>query len=308
MNRRRRHLPLRRTRLPGLFGAALFLTAALFFHVVVPVRAASQTDDRPERNGFRAEQNQAVSMGRFTFQLPSYWEEDTSRPGSYYAETGGKSAYLLMVESDFPLEHLQFLQKPVRILNEINEGMHPSAYSVIDLGSIQGVPVVCEAMEGFTPDPETGPLSYEGYLVIYYDLDQMVSVMLGCLYSDNTTFRYGRDFWRTALSVSAAPPAALFHEALSRHRTFFSEYRAFLDACEQVKDAGLFWPDPARTAYEELFQRHRDAFLSYDYSHLPAEDQEYFLEVLAEAADLLGQGEVFLCPTGTKKNVPLSQC
>ena len=189
-------------------------------------RTAAKADTRPQKDAFFYGSGRNVERAGFTFWVPSYWDQEG--PDFFYAETGLKSAFLMMTESDFPLEYLQFLHKPARILDDINEGMNPLSHTVLDISTIRGIPVVCESVEGrIQALGETYP--YQGYILIAFNIEKMQTAVTGLMVSDNTRYRYDNEFWRIVLSLSreedSARSAPGFPGFLEDGRTALREFR-----------------------------------------------------------------------------------
>ena len=162
-------------------------------------RTGMKADARPQKNAFFYGSGRNVERAGFTFWIPSYWDQEM--PDFFYAETGLKSAFLMMSETDFPLEYLQFLHKPARILNDINEGMKPLSHTILDISSIRGIPVVCESVEGRI-QAVGGTYPYQGYILVAFHIEKMQTAVMGVMVSDNTRYRYDNEFWRIVLSIS----------------------------------------------------------------------------------------------------------
>ena len=168
-------------------------------------QTASNKASRPQKDAFFKGSGRSVERAGFSFWVPSYWDQETS--DFFSAETGLKSAFLRLSASDFPLEYLQFLHKPARILNDINEGLNPLSHTILNISSIRGVPVVCESVEGRI-QVMGGMYHYQGYIVVAFHIEEMQTAVMGVMVSDNTRYRYDHEFWRIMLSLSRKEDSA----------------------------------------------------------------------------------------------------
>ena len=68
--------------------------------VVQPAYETTQTEQSKKRNGFDERTNRLLRMGNYVISIPNYWELSESEEKSvlrFYAETGGKTAFLQIV-------------------------------------------------------------------------------------------------------------------------------------------------------------------------------------------------------------------